>query len=136
MNAVTHSLDQRIQTSLKTACAHRLRLTALHVRCTIAGLVLGALASFFAGLSSLTGRPIVVDDWRITCAIAAVLTLAATIVSGIQSLLVRPDQLTQASECIGKLRALMADASAPAPNLEDVRRKYQQLLIDYPGIDV
>src|SRR5688572_18202443 len=130
MNAVTHSLDQLIQASLKNAYAQRTRLTALHIRYTIASVVLSAMATFFAGISSLTNRPIVAEDWRVTCAIAAALTMVATVVGGVQSLLVRPDQLTQASECIGKLRALLADATATAPNFEEVRRKYQQLLID------
>jgi hypothetical protein len=136
MNAVTHSLDQLIQASLKNAYAQRTRLTALHIRYTIASVVLSAMATFFAGISSLTDRPIVAEDWRVTCAIAAALTMVATVVGGVQSLLVRPDQLTLASECIGKLRALLADATAPAPNFEEVRRKYQQLLIDYAGIEI
>jgi hypothetical protein len=67
------------------------------------------LATFFAGVSSLSGTPIVVNDWRITCAIAAVFTLGATIAGGAQSQLAKPELLTQASECVGKLRALMAD---------------------------
>jgi hypothetical protein len=136
MNAAAHPLDRLIQASLAAASAHRRRLTALHLRCTIAGLALGALASFFAGLSSLTNRPVVGDDWRITCAIAAGFTLCATVVSGAQGLLARPDQLAQASECVGKLRALLADATAPAADWEEVRKKYQQLLIDHAGVDL
>lgn len=136
MNAETHSLDQLIQASLRTAQAQRVRLTALHVRCTIAAVVLGALSTFLAGGSGASGQPVVADDWRLTCTIAAALTMLATIVSGLQSLLVRPDQLSQASECIGKLRALLADATAPTSNFEEVRRKYQQLLIDHSGLDV
>jgi hypothetical protein len=136
MNAATHSLDQLIQASLTTASAHRRRLTRLHVRCTIAGMLLGAMATFFAGLSSLTNRPLVNDDWRVTCTIAAALTLLGTVVGGAQSLLARPDQLSQASECIGKLRAMLADATSALPNWDEVRKKYQQLLIDYADIEL
>jgi hypothetical protein len=136
MNAATHSLDQLIQASLTTASAHRRRMTRIHVRCTIAGMLLGAMATFFAGISSLTDRPLVGDDWRVTCLVAAALTLLGTVVSGAQSLVARPDQLSQASECIGKLRAMMADATSSTPNWDEVRRKYQQLLIDYADIEL
>lgn len=136
MNAATHSLDQLIQASLKNAYTQRARLTALHVRYTVSSVVFGAMATFFAGISSLTDEPVVAGDWRVTCAIAAALTMVATVVAGIQGLIVRPDQLTQASECVGKLRALLADATAEAADFEAVRRKYQQLLIDYAGVDI
>ena len=106
------------------------------MRYTVTRLVLSALATFFAGLSSLSGKPIVVDDWRITCAIAALFTLGATIVAGVQSQLAKPDLLTQASECVGKLRALLTDTLAPSCDWEEVRNKYQQVLIDYSGVDV
>ena len=76
------------------------------------------------------------NDWRITCAIASVCTLSATIVAGVQSLLAKPDLLTQASECVGKLRALRADTLSPTCDWENVRKKYQQVLIDYSGVDL
>ena len=131
-----HPIDQQIQASLQKASAFRNRLKTSSVRYTITGLVLSALATFFAGLSSLVGKPIVVNDWRITCAIAAVFTLGATIVAGVQSQLAKPDLLTQASECVGKLRALMTDTLSPSCDWEEVRKKYQQVLIDYSGVDV
>ena len=131
-----HPIDQQIQASLHKASAFRNRLKTSSVRYTIAGFVLSALATFFAGLSSLSGKPIVVNDWRITCAIAAVFTLGATIAAGVQSQLAKPDLLTQASECVGKLRALMTDTLSPTCDWDDVRKKYQQVLIDYSGVDL
>jgi hypothetical protein len=129
-------LDQQIQASLQKASLHKNRLKAASVRYTVASLVLSALATFFAGLSSLSGNPLIVDDWRITCAVASVFTLAATIVAGVQSQLAKPDLLTQASECVGKLRALMTDTLSPTCDWADVRKKYQQVLIDYSGVDL
>ena len=131
-----HPLSQQIQASLQKAGAFRNRLQTSSVRYTLTGLALSALATFFAGLSSLAGKPIVVDDWRITCAVAALFTLGATIVAGVQSQLAKPDLLTQASECVGKLRALLTDTLSPACDWEEVRKKYQQVLIDYSGVDV
>ena len=131
-----HPLSQQIQASLQKASAFRNRLQTSSVRYTLAGLALSALATFFAGLSSLAGKPIVVDDWRITCAVAAVFTLGATIAAGVQSQLAKPDLLTQASECVGKLRALISDTLSPACDWEDVRKKYQQILVDYTGVDL
>jgi hypothetical protein len=129
-------LDQQIQASLQKASLHKNRLRVASVRYTVASLVLSALATFFAGLSSLSGNPLIVDDWRITCAVASVFTLAATIVAGVQSQLAKPDLLTQASECVGKLRALMTDTLSPTCDWDDVRKKYQQVLIDYSGVDL
>lgn len=76
------------------------------------------------------------NDWRITCAIASVCTLSATIVASVQSQLAKPDLLTQASECVGKLCALMADTLSPTCDWGDVRKKYQQVLIDYSRVDL
>jgi hypothetical protein len=77
-----------------------------------------------------------VNDWRITCAIAAVFTLGATIAGGAQSQLAKPELLTQASECVGKLRAPMADTLSPKCDWEEARKKYQQVLIDYSGVEL
>ena len=129
-------LGQQIQASLQKASAYRNRLKLSSARYTVTGLVLSALATFFAGLSSLSGKPIVVNDWRITCAIAALFTLGATIVASVQSQLAKPDLLTQASECVGKLRALLTDTLSPSCDWEEVQKKYQQVLIDYSGVDV
>ncbi len=133
---VAHPLSQQIQASLQKASAFRNRLQTSSVRYTLAGLALSALATFFAGLSSLAGKPIVVDDWRITCAVAAVFTLGATIATGVQSQLAKPDLLTQASECVGKLRALMSDTLSPTCDWEDAHKKYQQILVDHSGVDL
>jgi len=133
---VADPLGQQIQASLQKASTFRNRLKTSSVRYTLTGLVLSALATFFTGLPSLSGRPLVAGDWRITCAVASVFALSATMVAGVQSQLAKPDQLTQASECVGKLRALMTDTLSPACDWEDVRKKYQQVLIDYSGVDL
>jgi hypothetical protein len=133
---VANPLGQQIQASLQKASAFRNRLKTSSVRYTLTGLVLSAVATFFAGVPSLRGEPLVGDSWRLTCAMATVFTLAATIVSGVQSQLAKPDLLTQASECVGKLRALMTDTLSPAGDWEEARKKYQQVLIDYSGVDL
>jgi len=129
-------IGQQIQASLQKASAHKERLKSATARYSLAGIILSAVATFFAGLSSLSGTPIVVNDWRITCAIAAVFTLGATIVGSAQNQLAKPDLLTQASECVGKLRALMADTLSPKCDWEEARIKYQQVLIDYSGVEL
>jgi hypothetical protein len=129
-------LNQQIQTSLQKASTHKERLRSATARYSLAGIILGALATFFAGLSSLTGRPLVMNDWRITCAVAAVFTLAATITTGAQSQLAKPELLSYASECVGKLRALMTETLSPTCDWEEIRKKYQQILIDYANVDL
>jgi cytochrome c biogenesis factor len=130
------SLDQLIRRSLHSATAQRDRLHALALRLTIAALSLSALGTFLAGLAGVAGKPAVAGDWRATCTVAAALTLAGTLVTGVQTLLARPERLAAASECVGKLRALMLDVLAPGCDWEAVRRRYQQILVDHAGLDV
>jgi hypothetical protein len=129
-------LEPSLLRSLQLVAAQRARLDAAVLRLTVAVVVLGALATFFAGLSSLTGQPIVAADWRVTCAIASVFTLAATIVGGVQALVARPERLARASECLGKLRALALDIDAPGHDPAALRRKYQQILVEHADLDL
>jgi hypothetical protein len=129
-------ISQQVQTSLQKASAHRERLRSATARYGLAGIILSALATFFAGLSSLLGTPLVLNDWRITCSVAAVFTLAATIVGSVQSQFAKPELLTQASECVGKLRALLTDTLSPSCDWEEIRKKYQQVLVDYSAVDL
>jgi hypothetical protein len=97
----SNPIGQQIQTSLQKASSYRERLRSAMTRYSLAAIVLSALATFFAGFSSLSGNPVVANDWQITCSVAAICTLAATIVGSVQSQLAKPESMTQASECVG-----------------------------------
>lgn len=125
-----------IRRSLEAASARRGRLQSTALRLTLVTVVSAALATFFAGLSSLADRPVIAADWRITCAIASLCTLVATITGGLQPVIVRPDRLTRASECVGKLRALLFEAEAPDHDFAALRRKFQQVIVDHDDLEL
>ena len=128
-------LDQQIQTSFQKATTQRKKLETNASRYTITGIILSALATFVAGVPSLLGQPII-GDWRLTCAVVALITLAATIVTSVQNQVAKPDILTEASECVGRLRALLIELQSQDVDYAQVRKQYQSVLIDFAGIEL
>lgn len=129
-------LSIQIQTSLRKAIAERKRLATHSSRLNIAGVILGALATFAAGIPSLINQPLIAGDWRLTCALAALITLTATIVTGLQNQIVKPDSLTHASECAGRLKALLIEMDSPDSNLSQVRKQYQAVVVDFSELAI
>ena len=74
-------LDLQIQTSFQKATLQRKKLETNASRYIITGIILSALATFVAGVPSLIGQLVIAPSWRITCTVAALITLAATIVT-------------------------------------------------------
>jgi hypothetical protein len=128
-------LDQQIQTSFQKATTQRKRLETHSSRYTITGIILSALATFVAGVPSLLGQTLI-GDWRLTCSVAALITLAATIVTSVQNQVAKPDILTKASECVGRLRALLIELQSPDVDYVQVRRQYQAVLVDFAELEI
>jgi hypothetical protein len=97
------------------------------------GTIASAMAAFLTGMAALQGP--VVTNWKTTCAIAAVFSLAAGIATGLHKTLGIANRLARASDCAGKLRALEValTMSAGRPDAE-VGTKCAQLAADYPDI--
>jgi hypothetical protein len=129
------ALRQQINDSLQKAGTYKERLKGTHTRYAVAGIVLGALSTFVAGLSAIMQNPLIVD-WPFTCAIAGVLALGVTVTTGLQKQLADPELLAEAGECLSRLRALRIEVIEPAYDVEAVRQKYQQVLFDFPKIDL
>jgi hypothetical protein len=128
-------LDQEIQASFQKATLQRKKAEIQASRYTISGIVLSALATFVAGVPSLMGQP-VIADWRVTCSVAALLTLAATIVSSVHNQVAKSDTLTKTSECVGRLRALIIDLQLPDCDYDQVRKQYQGVLVDFAELEI
>ena len=131
-----NQIDQQIQASFQKATAQRKKLERNSTRYTITGIILSALATFVAGVPSLMGEPIIADSWRITCTVAAIITLATTIVTSVQTQVAKPDTLARSSECVGRLRALLLDLQAQDVDYEQVRKQYQAVLIDFSEVEL
>ena len=125
-----NQIDQQIQTSFRKASAQRKKLETNASRYTITGIILSALATFVAGVPSIMGQP-VNGDWRLTCSVAALITLTATIVTSVQNQVAKPGTLTKASECVGRLRALLIESQSPDVDYVQLRKQYQAVLVDF-----
>ena len=131
-----NQIDQQIQASFQKATAQRKKLERNSTRYTITGIILSALATFMAGVPSLMGEPIIADSWRITCTVAAIITLVTTIVTSVQTQVAKPDTLARSSECVGRLRALLLDLQAQDVDYEQVRKQYQSVLVDFAELEL
>ncbi len=128
-------LRQHIHDSLRKASAHRDRLKRVSTRYSVINIVLGSLATLVAGVSAVQAAP-VTGSWVSTCGIASLFAFGGTVVMGLQKQLADPDLLNEASECVGRLRALRVDTVPPTYDVEVVRQKYQQVLSDFSRIDL
>lgn len=127
---IQNQLDQQIRSSFQNATAQRKKLEIQTSRYTITGIILSALATFVAGVPSILGQTII-GDWRLTCSVAALITLAATILSSLQNQVAKPGLLSRSSESVGRLRVLLMELQAPDCDYDQVRRQYQALLVDF-----
>jgi hypothetical protein len=129
-------LQQQIHNSLQKADAHKDKLQRTNIRYSILNIILGALTTFVTGQAALAGEQ-AENRWRITCAIASGFALSATVVASLQSQLASPDLITEASGCVGKLKALNVEVNTidSIDDLEQIKEKYQQILSEFSNID-
>ena len=78
----------------------------------------------------------IIGDWRLTCAVATLVTLSATIVSGVQNQVANPDLLSRFSECVGRLRVLMMELESDDADTAQINKQYKTLLIDFAELDL
>jgi hypothetical protein len=133
----TNSTDQdqqfnvlrgQIEGSLEKAQAQKHTLKRTNSRYTTANIILGALAALLAATAGAVGNA---ANWKPICLFAAVCSASATVTAKLQT----GEQLTEASECVGQLKALKVETITPPDNLEKVSEKYQQILSEFSSID-
>ncbi|MBD2527154.1 hypothetical protein [Nostoc sp. FACHB-133] len=127
-------LRQQIDDSLKKAETQKNKLKTIERRYSIINICLGALATFITGQSAVSNDPLI-GNWRINTTVASVLTLGVTIVGSMQKQLAAPDLLSEASECVAKLKALKVETIVSTYDTEQVSEEYQQILSDFSKID-
>lgn len=93
-----------------------------------ANIVLGAIAALLAGTAGTVGRA---ATWKPICLLAAACSIGATVTAKLQT----TEQLTEASECVGQLKALRIETIDPTYDTDQVRKKYQQILSEFSAID-
>jgi hypothetical protein len=129
------ALTRQIQESLRKATEQKDRLKRATTTYGIANLVLGGMATFIGGIPTVSGTPFF-GEWQTTAGVAAVFALLATLAAGLQRMLVSPDTLVKATDCVGKLRALAFDVSIPQFDVASARKQYQDILANYPDLDL
>ncbi|MCY7392552.1 MAG: hypothetical protein LH647_14020 [Leptolyngbyaceae cyanobacterium CAN_BIN12] len=121
-------LREQIHSSLEKAQTQRNTLKRNNSRYTTANLILGAIATFLAGTAGVFGNA---QNWKPVCLLAAVCSGGATVTAKMQT----AEQLTEASECVGQLKALRVETMIPTYDVEQVSGKYQQILSEFSTID-
>ena len=121
-------LREQIYSSLEKAQAQKNTLKRSNSRYTTANIILGVLATFLAGIAGTVGNA---KTWKPVCLLAAACSAGAAATTKMQT----TEQLTEASECVGQLKALRADLMTPTYDLEQVGNKYQQILSEFSTID-
>lgn len=121
-------LREQIHSSLEKAQKQKNTLKRNNSRLTTANIILGALAALLAGTAGTVGNA---ASWKPVCLLAAVCSTGTAVTAKLQT----DEQLTEASECVGQLKALKVETVIPTYDLEKVSEKYQQLLSEFSSID-
>lgn len=121
-------LRQEISSSLEKARSQKNTLKRTNSRHRTVNIILGAIAAVLAGGAGTLGKA---SSWKPICLMAAVCSVGATVTANLQT----ADQLVEAGECVGQLKALRIETITPDYDLEKVRDKYQQILSEFSTID-
>lgn len=126
-------LLQRVQTSLRRAEGHMVHLRREDSGLVYTSLTASSLGTVVAGLVAAFGPTLGKGPpaWKITCAVVALLTACATLLSGIHKQLAIPTRLGKACACVLKLRALEIDMTLGNRDLVQVAKEYQELAVNY-----
>lgn len=121
-------LREQISSSLKKAQVQKNTLKRNNSRYATTNIILSALATLLAATAGLFGNA---ANWKGACLLAAVCSSVVTVTTKMQ----KAEQLTEASECVGQLKALNVETIVPTYDLDEVSGKYQQILSNFSTID-
>ncbi|BAU15377.1 hypothetical protein LEP3755_59350 [Leptolyngbya sp. NIES-3755] len=124
-----NTLRSQIASSLEKAQAQKNALKRKNARYITTNIILSALAALLAGMAGTIGNA---QNWKVTCLFAAVCSAGVTVTTKLQT----AEQLTEASECVGQLKALKVETVTPTYDLGQVSGKYQQILSEFSAIDI
>jgi len=123
---------QWIKSGLRAADSHVRRLRRADTWAIIIGTAASAVAAFIAGVTAIEKQPVGTGSWASSCGVAALLSLAAGLATGLHKGLGISTRLTKASACSGKLRALDLAATMGGRAAPDLARECEQVAAEYP----
>lgn len=121
-------LREQIFSSLEKAQVQKTALKRTNSRYTTANIIFGVLATLLTGTAGTIGNA---ENWKPICLLAAFCSGGAVVTAKMQT----TEQLTEASECVGKLKALKVETIIPTYDFEQVSEQYQQILSEFSTID-
>ncbi len=132
---------QRIRTSLDAAKERTRRFRRMNSTAIFVSIIFGALAAFLAGAAAIkAGQPypdsmeVLGQSYSAVCGAAAILSLLATISSGLQKGLDLPGQEGKARSCMARLLALELAASGKRQSAEQLDDEYGRVVGEYPEL--
>ena len=135
-NANPHErLRSQIKLSMQKVRSRKNKLMNTDKRFSIATLLLSAAATFIAGESALAGEPML-GDWRATTTLASLLTLGATVATGVHKQVVPTDLIIETSECTAQLKVLAIETIPADYDLDTVTDNYQRLIAEFDKVDI
>jgi hypothetical protein len=132
VNAAANPQLDWIKNSLRVVEPRLRRLRRADTLAIIVGTVASTGATAVAGITAVLNRPAVTGSWGSTCALAALLSLAAAVSTGLHKGLGVSTNLSKASACAGKLRALDLAATLRGATGADLTRDCEAILAEYP----
>ncbi len=134
----THmALSQHISESLAYVGGRAARLQRVDAVLQTTTLISGALSTLLAGLSAALGTSLLgvdVPGWRLTCAVAALLTFAGTVASGLKQQLHVAELLEKARAYTGRLSALQIALEVGDTAGAEIARQYADLVAEYQSV--
>lgn len=122
-----------VRDSLRRAELHCAKFRPWDTRLSVISIICGAIATVLAGGAVAGGKPTLdaLGGWKVLCSVVAVLTASATASSSLHKSLRVSDRVTNAEQCIARLRAL--EASLVASNLapDEALKTFQRISEDH-----
>jgi hypothetical protein len=119
--------------ALRNAERHAGRARRGHTRTTLTALGASTLSAVMAGLPAALNHA-VVGDWRFTCFVASLLSAVAALATGVQTQFGHADRIAQATDCLGRLRALDVQRRLGAVEEGEFNRQFAEIVAKYPHL--
>lgn len=130
------ALTALVKSSLKNAEKVVTKQKRTNSGTLITSFTFSAIATLVAGITSAAG-PVIgsgIEGWRAACILAAALSFASTIITGLSQQLKINDKLEEASLCAAKLRALDIGLTVGSRPWDLATREYEEIVKTYPQL--
>jgi hypothetical protein len=125
-----------VKDSLHKAQDHISSLRTTNTILLIASILSSAATTLVAGGTALIG-PIGGEGdagWRIACIVAAFFAFTSTVTTALTQQMKINERLIQATQCVGRLRALDVTIATGSQSWEEITKEYGEIVKTYPEL--